>query len=183
MLNRRGARGRRRSGIGRFHQPADAGPFAWTRGCAAQPGVRRRPPFSHAVGGAAGCAGPGSRTARRSPHQRRKNATSVVMSFAIQERPGRMDEKRRTAPYSKTHNGGRHDDLDLEYGATTVLVAGRTTFEQRPTFPAHERRSLPATNNLPVILYGWSRIRTLWVRGVRRTSFQTCPTFGHPLCS
>jgi hypothetical protein len=25
---------------GRFHQPAHAGPFAWMRGCAAQPGVR-----------------------------------------------------------------------------------------------------------------------------------------------
>jgi hypothetical protein len=140
--------------------------------------VRRFPMRSEAAPGAQARA-----PARRDgPHQRRKNATSVVMSFAIQERPGRMDEKRRTAPYSKTHNGGRHDDLDLEYGATTVLVAGRTTFEQRPTFPAHERRSLPATNNLPLLLFLCSFLRTLWARGARRTSFQTCPTFGHPVC-
>jgi hypothetical protein len=35
-------------------------------------GVRRFPTFSHAVGGGAGCAGPGSLTGRWSPHQRRK---------------------------------------------------------------------------------------------------------------
>ena len=25
-------------------------------------------------------------------------------------------------------------------------------------------------------------LRTLWVRGAGRTSFQTCPTLGHPVC-
>jgi hypothetical protein len=57
--------------VARLHQPADAGPSAWGHGCAAELGVRRLPPFSHAVAGRAGCAGPGSRTARWSPRWRR----------------------------------------------------------------------------------------------------------------
>jgi hypothetical protein len=57
--------------VARLHQPADAGPSAWGHGCAAELGVRRLPPFSLAVAGRAGCAGPGSRTARWSPRWRR----------------------------------------------------------------------------------------------------------------
>jgi hypothetical protein len=64
------------------------------RGCAAQPGVRRIPPFYHAVGGGAGCAGPRSRTARWSPHQRRNISPDILFVctyFANTLAPGELD--------------------------------------------------------------------------------------------
>ena len=69
------------------------------------------------------------------PTSDKKVTVSEGRYFASQARRGRLGEKRRTAPYSRSGLGRPN----REYGGPTVLVAGGATYEPTPRCPAQER--------------------------------------------